>query len=134
MHFFTNGDNCQVPHHNHSKNCGLLYYFFHFFCPTSLFSMNLVSSSAVSSGGEDAEFALALHRALTPLPSTACETRTKRANSLSSTNNPEQTSWGCSFSSVEEASWRLIPYTLTAVLATSLGTCSVHSPCISQGL
>lgn len=47
--------------------------------------------------GEDAEFALALHRALTPLPSTACETGTKRANSLSNTNNPEQTSWACSF-------------------------------------
>lgn len=47
--------------------------------------------------GEDAEFALALHRALTPLPSTACETRTKRANSLSNTNNPEQTSWARSF-------------------------------------
>ena len=47
--------------------------------------------------GEDAEFALALHRALTPLPSTACDTRTKRANSLSNTNNPEQTSRACSF-------------------------------------
>lgn len=34
---------------------------------------------------------------MTPLPSTACGSRTKRANSLSNTNNPEQTSWARSF-------------------------------------
>lgn len=46
-----NGDNFQVPHHNHSKNCGVFYYFFYsFFCPTFVFSVNLVSGSAVSSG------------------------------------------------------------------------------------
>lgn len=37
-----------------------------------------------------------MHGALTPLPSAACETRTKGANSLSNTNNCEQTSWACS--------------------------------------
>lgn len=47
-------------------------------------------------GGEDAAFASVWHGAFTPLPSTACETRTKGANSLSNTNNPEQTSWACS--------------------------------------
>lgn len=57
--------------------------------------MNLVSSSAVSSGLK-MQFALALHRALTPLPSPACEPRTKRASSLSRTNNPQQTSWASS--------------------------------------
>lgn len=140
MHFETlplflrngchNGDNFQVPQYNHSKNCGLfvLFLLLYFFCPTFLFSMNLVSGSAKSSGARMQSWHGHCIGLQHPCPALCVRPEQREATAYLMQITLSKLPGPLPFS-VEKAVQSLVPQPCDAP-----GTCSGGSPCVCQPL